>query len=117
MRKLFLTAAVISFASFILPASAEDLEFMISNKSKYDINEIYASPVNADNWGEDMMDEDTVLKSGESGKATIKSGKGQCKFDLKFVFEDDGDKDETNNNVIEKNIDLCETGSYTLEDE
>lgn len=115
MRAFLLSTFIVG--SMATPVLADDIEFMINNKSKYDVNEIYASPVSQDDWGDDLLGEKDVLKSGEFGKATIHAGKGQCKFDLKFVFEEDGDKDDSNDQVIEKNINLCETGSYTLEDE
>lgn len=115
MRGLILGGIIL--LGIAAPVMAEELEFMVNNKSSSDVNEIYASPVSKDDWGDDILGKDEVLKAGEFGKATIKSAKGQCKFDLKFVFEEDGDKDEDNDEVIEKDIDLCETGSYTLEDE
>ena len=120
MRHLLFTG--LFAAALMTPVMAESLKFDIINKSKFDVTEIYASPVGTDDWEEDMLGDTDLLKSGDTVTATIKSAakcsKGaKARYDLKFVFEDDGDKDETNNSVIEKNIDLCDTGSYTLSDE
>ncbi|MES2906603.1 MAG: hypothetical protein V4691_06200 [Pseudomonadota bacterium] len=118
MRKLLLTAAALLTLGATTPLSAKEIKFEVINKSKYDVNEIYASPAGNDSWGDDIFTEEQWLKTDQSANVTLTVDKADvCVFDLKFVFEDDGDKDETNNYVVEKNINLCETESYTLEDE
>ncbi len=49
-----------------------------------------------------------VLGSGESVNVTIADGRRACEYDLKIVF-DDGDE-------LEDTTDLCDTGSYTVTD-
>jgi hypothetical protein len=88
-------------------AAAEDLVFMLDNRSSYDVYEFYASPTNVDNWEDDILGAD-ILPSGEAVRITIADGRDACAYDLRIVFED-GD-------VLEDATDLCETGSYTVTD-
>lgn len=82
-------------------ASAEDLVFDLRNHSSYDVTELYASPTGVNEWEEDILGDDVEI--------TIADSRSQCRYDLKFVFED-GDEVERNK------VDLCSTGSYTLTD-
>jgi len=99
-----LAASILSFVS--APAIAEDLEFTLTNKSGYVIVEFYASPSDVYDWEEDILGMD-VLGHNESVLITIADGRTQCEYDLRMTF-DDGD-------TLEDTVDLCETGSYTVE--
>lgn len=103
-----LVGAAVASAFFVVPAFAQDLVFMLDNQSSYDIVEFYASPSNVRSWEEDILGRD-VLPSGEALRITIADGRSVCEYDLLVVF-DDGDRME------DAAIDLCETGSYTVED-
>jgi bifunctional N-acetylglucosamine-1-phosphate-uridyltransferase/glucosamine-1-phosphate-acetyltransferase GlmU-like protein len=105
-RSIIAGAAVAS-ALWAAPASAEDLVFMLDNKASISIREFYASAVNVDNWEEDILGQD-ILEPENFARITI-SNSETCEYDLKIVFE--GDKE-----MEERNIDLCETGSYTVTD-
>ena len=98
-------AALLSFGA--APAMAEDLVFMLDNQSSYVVTEFYASPSDVGHWEDDILGAD-VLGSGDALRITIADGRSQCEYDLRFVF-DDGD-------TMEDTTDLCETGSYTVED-
>lgn len=107
MKNLFgavLAASALAFAA--APAQAEDLHFLLLNHSDYDLYEFYASPVDVASWEDDILGND-VLLSGESIEIIIADGRSQCEYDLRMVF-DDGD-------VIEDTVNLCDTGSYTIE--
>lgn len=101
----FLSVAAVLTAT---PAEAEDLGFTLENRSSYDVMEFYASPVDIDDYEEDILGRD-VLASGESTRVTIADGSEQCEYDMLFVFAD-GDE------LRRDGVDLCETGSYTLTD-
>ncbi|NDW04715.1 hypothetical protein [Jiella pacifica] len=88
-----------------LPASAEDLSFSLINKTSSAVTEFYTSPVETDDWEENMVSE--AIAPGEQATANIADGRSVCEYDVRAVFED-GDT------VEEKNINLCELGSYTL---
>jgi hypothetical protein len=102
--------AVAAFASAfaITSAHAEDLVFMLDNKSSTPVNEFYASAVDVNNWEEDILGQD-ILEAGNFARITIKDGRGVCKYDLKIVFSDGEELEE-------RAINLCETGSYTVTD-
>jgi hypothetical protein len=101
---LLLPIAALSARSF---AHAEDLIFMLDNRSSYTIVEFYASPTDVNVWEEDILGA-SILEAGDAARVTIADGREQCDYDLRIVFED-GD-------VLEDSTDLCETGSYTVTD-
>jgi hypothetical protein len=103
--KLLLAGAVIA-STFSAPAFAEDLVFALNNKTNGALTEFYASPVNVGNWEDDILGAD-VLPAGESVNITIADGRAVCEYDLRSVFED-------GQTVERKNLNLCETGSYTI---
>ncbi len=92
-------------ALLAVPALAEDLVFTLANNSGFDLAEFYASPADVGDWEEDILGAN-MLATGTSGNITIADGRDQCSYDLKMVFTD-GDE-------IEDTVDLCETGSYTI---
>jgi hypothetical protein len=107
MRHLFgaaLAASALAFAA--APAQAEDVHFLLINQSGYDLYEFYASPTDVSSWEEDILGAD-ILATGESVEVIIADGRTQCDYDLRMVFED-GD-------VLEDTVNVCETGSYTIE--
>jgi hypothetical protein len=101
-------APLVSLAA-VGAASAEDLVFMLDNQTKTDVREFYTSPVDVNNWEQDVLGQD-VLGAGSATKVTIGDGRSVCNYDMKFVFSDD--------TTLEKDgVNLCDTGSYTLTDE
>src|SRR5690606_42108130 len=104
LRQLAIAAAVSVVST---SAMAGSLEFKRINKSSFVITELYASRSNVRSWEEDILGMD-VLGSGESVNVTIADGRRACEYDLKIVF-DDGDE-------LEDTTDLCDTGSYTVTD-
>lgn len=104
------TPAMFAAAALLLagsPALAEDLVFTLHNQSSSVVTEFYASPSDVGNWEQDILGVD-VLGSGEAVQITIADGRSQCDYDLRLVF-DDGD-------IHEDMADLCDTGSYTVQD-
>lgn len=107
MKYLFGAALAASALAFLAaPAQAEDLSFQLNNRSGYDLYEFYASPTNVSSWEDDILGAD-ILPSGESVEIIIADGRTQCDYDLRMVFVD-GD-------VLEDTVNLCDTGSYTIE--
>ena len=89
------------------PARAQDLVFVLENKSSFDVEEFYASPKGVDDWEEDILGQD-ILPKGSSVRITIGDGRTQCVYDMRIVFEDGDEMEDT--------TDLCETSSYTVTD-
>ena len=96
-------SAVLSPAAF-----ADDLSFILVNRSSSDLKEFYASPTGVDDWEEDILGVD-VLTSGDRVKITIADGRRKCRYDLKFVFDDGGELED-------RKVDLCRMDRYTLKD-
>lgn len=77
-----LCAAAIVLAVTTAPVFAFD--FIVSNKSKYDIHELYVSKSKSSQWGPDQLRKDTI----EAGtKFTLRNVTGGT-YDLKVVDED-----------------------------
>lgn len=79
------TLSALALSAGLLPftASAADVKFI--NKSSWDIYEIYFSPTNQKNWGEDHLGTE-VLENGDSLTLTdVQPGK----WDVLLIDEDD----------------------------
>jgi hypothetical protein len=103
-----LAGACLLSAVAISPAAAEDLVFMLNNQSSFGVSEFYASPVGEQSWEDDILGTST-LPSGSAVRVTIADGRSVCEYDMLIVFED-GDQ------VEDAGVDLCATGSYSVED-
>jgi len=89
-------------------ALAEDLVFTLTNSSSYAVKSFYTSPADVESWEEDVFG-DNYLPAGNYVNVTIGDGREQCVYDMKFVLEDDSE-------YVEKGVDLCKLGEYTLSD-
>jgi hypothetical protein len=116
-RLAIFAAVLFAFAALALPlpskAKAQRAEFMINNRSDWDIYHMYLSPEQKDTWGPDQLGEH-VIKSGESFTLNdIPCGE----YDIKLVDED-GDacvvegivmcKDHTHWDLTNKELANCE---------
>jgi len=72
------------------------------------VKAFFTSPAEVDNWEEDVFG-DGYLPAGNQLSITIGDGREQCVYDMKFVMEDDSE-------FVEKGVDLCALGEYTLSD-
>ena len=99
-----IAALALMSAAVAVPALAEQQEFKLINKSGYALVRFYASPTNTDNWGRDLFG-DRVLETGYSSYVTVPNSQ-QCVFDFRMIFSDE--------DVLYDTINLCETGSYTI---
>lgn len=105
--------AVCAVATAILSASAPSaapqnrkLDFGLINKTGVVITELYVSPSDDDEWGEDVLGRD-VLKNGERVDIEFSRKETTCKWDLKMIDED---KDEG----VWENLDLCTINEITI---
>ncbi|MEO7382891.1 MAG: hypothetical protein ABIV25_14260 [Paracoccaceae bacterium] len=104
MRLPILLAA---FALTSAPAFAEDLAFTLINNSSANLVEMYVSPHEADEWGENILTVDSI-KAGDQGGISIADGGDTCDYDMRFVMDTGASVDGTQN--------LCELGTFTLHD-
>jgi len=106
--KLCGALVAIAFAAMPAASSAEDLTFVLTNASSYAIKSFFTAPADIDSWEEDVFG-DNYLPAGNQVSVTVGDGREQCLYDMKFVLEDDSE-------FVERDIDLCELGEYTLSD-
>jgi hypothetical protein len=86
-------------------AHAASQDFRLVNQTGVEINNLYVSPSESDDWEEDVLGADT-LPDGAS--LTIKfSGREECLWDV-MVTDSDG------NAVYWRKIDLCEVAKVVL---
>lgn len=103
---LCVAATAILFASAPTAEQNRKLDFTLVNKTGVVITEIYVSPSDDDEWGEDVLGKD-VLKNGERIDIEFSRKESTCKWDLKMVDED---KDEG----VWENLDLCTINELTI---
>lgn len=89
------------------PVMAADRKVEIVNQTGYAIVEFYGSNNGTTDWQEDILGAD-VLPHNSSLTIDFNDGTGHCIFDFLVIFED-GDQ------MKEEDIDVCTTGTYTLE--
>jgi len=89
------------------PALAEDLVFTLINESSHTIVEMYVSPVEEENWGENILTVAEVPPGG-GGDVTIADGLDVCDYDIRLVSAEGGDSGVTQN--------LCEMTTLTVSD-
>lgn len=106
-KSIFIGAALAAF-SFVPSAHAGDLVFTLKNGTSGVLTYFHASPAGVSDWEEDILGSD-VLGSGESIKVTIADGRNQCRYDMRFEFDEDSNLEDT-----EDTQDLCKLGSYTI---
>ena len=106
MRLLFSFAAVVvGFAA--VPSFAEDLKFTLINDSSHDITEMYLSPHEKDDWGDNILTVDAVA-AGTQGTISVTDGEEVCDYDMRFVTKDGA--------TVEDTQDMSKLGSFTLHD-
>lgn len=103
-RRLLLAALALSFGAFV--AQAGDQDFTLVNKTGVEINSLYVSPSDQNEWGADILGEDT-LDDGESAEITF-SPKTKAEFwDVKV-------EDKDGNSIVWKKLNLLEISKLTL---
>ena len=99
------TAVAVALGLTSMAASAS-ADFLLTNRTGFDLREIYVSPANKNSWGRDRLGRN-LLENGRARKFVF-ADTAACVQDLKVVFEDDGSE------AIWENINLCELEKITL---
>jgi hypothetical protein len=99
--------ALVAFSSVTSAAPQNrKLDFTLINKSTYTIVELYVSPTNDEEWGEDVLGTD-VLANDERVDIEFARSETTCSWDLKIV---DDEEDE----VTWTKLNLCTANEITL---
>lgn len=106
MKKFLLAAALIAAAaSFAVSQARQD--FVLVNKTDYEISEVYISPSKKGNWEEDILGDET-LDDGDSQTIRFHNSGNTCIWDMKVVYEED------DSSAIWENLDLCKVSKITI---
>jgi hypothetical protein len=81
-------------------------ELTVTNQSKYEIQELYVSPSNTDDWGNDLLGDETIATGGQFVVRSILPGV----YDIKVVDEDEDE-------CIVESVDLASNYVWQLTDE
>jgi hypothetical protein len=107
-RTLASFAAVAAVMVFIpVHASAGPQDFELVNNTGNEIRNLYISPTTSDDWGDDVLGEDT-LAAGDSQQIKFPASRGDaCEWDLKVTYDDDSSKEW-------KDVNLCTISKLTI---
>ncbi len=107
MRLAFL--GMLFAAALSVPALAQEgkQDFTLVNKTGYELSAVYVSPSKADDWGDDILGQDTLDDGLEVDIVFTRAAK-TCRWDLKVVYSDD------DSSAVWNNIDLCSINKITI---
>ncbi len=105
VRFLPALALALSFGGTAHAEARQD--FDLSNKTGYEIKEVYVSPSKSDDWEEDVLGTGT-LPDGNKVHIKFHRATETCQWDLKVVYTDDG------SSAVWQNINLCEVEKITI---
>lgn len=96
-------------APALAPAIAQEArqDFVLVNRTGYDISEVFVSPSKSDDWEEDVLGDDE-LENGNSTTIRFKRNTRTCLWDLKVVYSDDDSA------AFWREIDLCRVSKITI---
>lgn len=104
--EIWLAALAVGVVVLAQTAVAGDQDFTLVNKTGVEIYSVYVSPHDADDWQDDVLDEDT-LDDGEQVDITFSRKERTEMWDLR-IEDEDGDSLEW------ENLDLTEVSKVTL---
>jgi hypothetical protein len=109
MRKFLFSAAlfVLLLAASYTNSHAQALTFQIVNNTGVTLNNIYVTPNETTNWGNDILPND-MFDAGSTVTVSIPADYGTtCAFDIKIT-------DVPGNYVYFKNVDACKLKVLTI---
>jgi hypothetical protein len=112
MKKTLTMIAVA--AALLVPSLAsasndgKNRKVLIENISSQTLRELYASPVSAKTWEEDLLGQRT-LSAGSSINATIDNGTNECNYDLKAVMANGREH-------IKRGVNVCAVSKWVVGD-
>ena len=105
MKKL-LTLCLSTLLVLANTASAADQDFTVVNATGVEINALYVSPADQNEWGEDILRQET-LPSGKSADIEFDAKEEAEKWDLRV-------EDKEGNSIEWSDLDLTEISKVTL---
>ncbi len=107
--KATFAAVIIAFFAVIAPTGAQEAkqDFKLVNKTGYELKALYVSPSKSDDWGDDILGEQSV-GDGQVVNVHFSPKAHTCHWDLKVTYTDD------DSNAVWGNIDLCTVEKITI---
>ena len=103
----FAAALAISSGAAAAP-DGKNRKVTVQNVSSQTVRELYASPITAKIWEEDLLGQRT-LTAGQSNSANIDNGTNECYYDLKAVL--------ANGKAVEqRKVNVCATTKWVIGD-
>ena len=111
-KALALTAAAAALVWSAAPATAgsdgKNRKVTVENLSSQTLRELYASPITAKTWEEDLLGQRT-LAAGASISANIDNGTTECYYDLKAVMANGREH-------VQRRINVCAVSKWVIGD-
>lgn len=85
---------------------AADKNVLIQNNTGRTIYRFYGSPVNVNNWEEDILGAN-VLPSGSSVNVNFADGRTICNYDMRAEYTD-------GSAIVKRNINVCRVSSVSF---
>lgn len=79
---------------------------MIFNDGQHDISFVHITPIDWEDWGEDLLGDDTIIRPGEEAEVDLALYDAACVYDVLVAFETPRGTEE----VALWEVDLCESG-------
>lgn len=105
-KALLVGACLLWSAPWNQAAFAGAQDFQLLNETGYQIDYVYISAVDQQDWEEDIMGSD-ALPTGEAVDIEFSSDENQCLWDMKAIYND-GDE------AVWGGLDLCSLSRITL---
>ena len=111
MNKAFAVFAAVAVASSIPSAAwaandGKNRRVTVENLSSQSIYYLYASPVTATTWEEDLLGSGTI-PAGSTKVANIDNGSNECYYDLKVVMADGKE-------YIQRRVNVCAVSRWVI---
>ena len=85
MKRALLTVAIFVLLAAVGGCGSEKPSVTITNAmGAWDIHYVYISPVDSDEWGDDLLEEDEILENGQKFNTEVEAGT----YDIRIVDED-----------------------------
>lgn len=97
---------VVSTPTTAVAAEAKQ-NFVLYNRTGFEVKEVYVSPSRSNDWEEDVLGQD-ILDDGDNVKIRFNRKTRTCKYDLKVVYAIDG------SDAVWTDINLCEISKITI---
>jgi hypothetical protein len=112
-KKLAPVAAILAILSVSSAASAastdgKNRKVLVQNVSSQTISNLYASPIAAKTWEEDLLGSGTI-PPGTGKNANIDNGTNECHYDLKVIMADKSEH-------VKRDVNVCASSKWVIGD-